>query len=132
MELKEIKELMKLIKEEDLGEIKVDIGSEKLYLKNSKTSNVNIQSFQEKIVLEEEPEPAKEIIKSKNVGKIKFLNIEKDMEVKEGTKLAVIETIGVNTDVKATASGVLTEIFIADQSIVDYGKNLFFQHFLIL
>ena len=47
------------------------------------------------------------------------------MEVKEGTKLAVIETIGVNTDVKATASGVLTEIFIADQSIVDYGKNLF-------
>ena len=125
MELKEIKELMKLIKEEDLGEIKVDIGSEKLYLKNSKTSNVNIQSFQEKIVLEEEPEPAKEIIKSKNVGKIKFLNIEKDMEVKEGTKLAVIETIGVNTDVKATASGVLTEIFIADQSIVDYGKNLF-------
>ena len=125
MELKEIKELMKLIKEEDLGEIKVDIGSEKLYLKNSKTSSVNIQSFQEKIVLEEEPEPAKEIIKSKNVGKIKFLNIEKDMEVKEGTKLAVIETVGVNTDVKATASGVLTEIFIADQSIVDYGKNLF-------
>ena len=125
MELKEIKELMKLIKEEDLGEIKVDIGSEKLYLKNSKTSSVNIQSFQEKIVLEEEPEPAKEIIKSKNVGKIKFLNIEKDMEVKEGTKLAVIETIGVDTDVKATASGILTEIFIADQSIVDYGKNLF-------
>ena len=100
MELKEIKELMKLIKEEDLGEIKVDIGSEKLYLKNSKTSSVNIQSFQEKIVLEEEPEPAKEIIKSKNVGKIKFLNIEKDMEVKEGAKLAVIETIGVDTDVK--------------------------------
>ena len=125
MELKEIKELMKLIKEEDLGEIKVDIGSEKLYLKNSKESNVSVQSFHEKIVLEEEPEPAKEIIKSKNVGKIKFLNIEKDMEVKEGTKLAVIETIGVNTDVKATASGVLTEIFIADQSIVDYGKNLF-------
>ena len=125
MELKEIKELMKLIKEEDLGEIKLNIGTEKLYLKNSKESNVNVQSFHEKIVLEEEPEPAKEIIKSKNVGKIKFLNIEKDMEVKEGTKLAVIETIGVNTDVKATASGVLTEIFIADQSIVDYGKNLF-------
>ena len=125
MELKEIKELMKLIKEEDLGEIKLNIGTEKLYLKNSKESNVSVQSFHEKIVLEEEPEPAKEIIKSKNVGKIKFLNIEKDMEVKEGTKLAVIETIGVDTDVKATASGVLTEIFIADQSIVDYGKNLF-------
>ena len=125
MELKEIKELMKLIKEEDLGEIKLNIGTEKLYLKNSKESNVSVQRFHEKIVLEEEPEPAKEIIKSKNVGKIKFLNIEKDMEVKEGTKLAVIETIGVNTDVKATASGVLTEIFIADQSIVDYGKNLF-------
>ena len=125
MELKEIKELMKLIKEEDLGEIKLNIGTEKLYLKNSKESNVSVQKFKEKKVLEEEPEPAKEIIKSKNVGKIKFLNIEKDMEVKEGAKLAVIETIGVDTDVKATASGILTEIFIADQSIVDYGKNLF-------
>ena len=125
MELKEIKELMKLIKEEDLGEIKVDIGSEKLYLKNSKTSSVNIQSFQEKIVLEEEPEPAKEIIKSKNVGKIKLLNIEKEMEVKEGMKLATIETIGVATDIKSPVSGVLTDIFVADQSIVDYGKSLF-------
>ena len=114
MELKEIKELMKLIKEEDLGEIKVNIGAEKLHLKNTKSPNTNFQSVQEKVVFIEEPEPAKEIVKSKNVGKIKFLNIEKEMEVKE-----------VATDVKAPVSGILTEIFVADQSIVDYGKNLF-------
>jgi biotin carboxyl carrier protein len=125
MELKEIKELMKLIKEEDLGEIKVNIGTEKLHLKNTKSSNTNFQSVQEKVIFLEEPEPAKEIVKSKNVGKIKFLNIEKEMEVKEGTKLATIETIGVITDVKAPVSGILTEILVADQSIVDYGKNLF-------
>ena len=47
------------------------------------------------------------------------------MEVKEGTKLATIEAIGVTTDVKAPVSGILTEILVADQSIVDYGKNLF-------
>ena len=125
MELKEIKELMKLIKEEDLGEIKVNIGAEKLHLKNTKSPNTNFQSVQEKVVFIEEPEPAKEIVKSKNVGKIKFLNIEKEMEVKEGTKLATIEAIGVTTDVKAPVSGILTEILVADQSIVDYGKNLF-------
>ena len=125
MELKEIKELMKLIKEEDLGEIKVNIGAEKLHLKNAKSPNTNFQSVQEKVVFIEEPEPAKEIVKSKNVGKIKFLNIEKEMEVKEGTKLATIEAIGVTTDVKAPVSGILTEILVADQSIVDYGKNLF-------
>ena len=125
MELKEIKELMKLIKEEDLGEIKVNIGAEKLHLKNTKSPNTNFQSVQEKVVFIEEPEPAKEIVKSKNVGKIKFLNIEKEMEVKEGAKLATIEAIGVTTDVKAPVSGILTEIFVADQSIVDYGKNLF-------
>ena len=125
MELKEIKELMKLIKEEDLGEIKVNIGAEKLHLKNTKSPNTSFQSVQEKIVFLEEPEPAKEIVKSKNVGKIKFLNIEKEMEVKEGAKLATIEAIGVATDVKAPVSGILTEIFEADRSIVDYGKNLF-------
>ena len=125
MELKEIKELMKLIKEEDLGEIKVNIGAEKLHLKNTKSPNTNFQSVQEKVVFIEEPEPAKEIVKSKNVGKIKFLNIEKEMEVKEGTKLDTIEAIGVTTDVKAPVSGILTEILVADQSIVDYGKNLF-------
>ena len=125
MELKEIKELMKLIKEEDLGEIKVNIGAEKLHLKNTKSPNTNFQSVQEKVVFIEEPEPAKEIVKSKNVGKIKFLNIEKEMEVKEGAKLATIEAIGVATDVKAPVSGILTEILVADQSIVDYGKNLF-------
>ena len=125
MELKEIKELMKLIKEEDLGEIKVNIGAEKLHLKNTKSPNTNFQSVQEKVVFIEEPEPAKEIVKSKNVGKIKFLNIEKEMEVEEGAKLATIEAIGVATDVRAPVSGILTEIFVADQSIVDYGKNLF-------
>ena len=125
MELKEIKELMKLIKEEDLGEIKVNIGAEKLHLKNTKSPNTNFQSVQEKVVFIEEPEQAKEIVKSKNVGKIKFLNIEKEMEVKEGTKLATIEAIGVTSDVKAPVSGILTEILVADQSIVDYGKNLF-------
>lgn len=41
------------------------------------------------------------------------------MEVKEGAKLATIEAIGVATDVKAPVSGILTEIFVADQSIVD-------------
>ena len=50
MELKEIKELMKLIKEEDLGEIKVNIGAEKLHLKNTKSPNTNFQSVQEKVV----------------------------------------------------------------------------------
>lgn len=125
MELKEIKELMKLIKEEDLGEIKVNLGTEKLHIKNTKNPSTDFQSFQEKIVFIEEPEPAKEIVKSKNVGKIKLLNIEKEMDVKEGMKLATIEAIGVATDVKAPVSGVLKEIFVADQSIVDYGKSLF-------
>ena len=55
----------------------------------------------------------------------KFIFNEKEMEVKEGVKLATIEAIGVATDVKAPVSGILTEIFVADQSIVDYGKNLF-------
>ncbi len=128
MELRDIKELMKILKKEEMNEIKVRYGNIKLTLKNSEESSVEpqVKKETEKKVEEEIVVTAREeIIKLKNIGKIKLLNIEKGMELQNGTKLATITTIGVETDVKSPVKGILKEILVSDQAAVDFAKPLF-------
>ena len=128
MELKEIKELIKIIKDENLEDLKINVNGEKLHLINS-TENVQINVEQiSKTSIESEPAELlvqTEIIKSSNVGKIKLLQSEKGMHIKKGTKLAQITTMGVITDIKAPVSGKLADILVSDQANVDYAKPLF-------
>ncbi len=128
MELKEIKELIKIIKDENLEDLKINVNGEKLHLTNSaenvqinveQVSRINIESESTELLAQAE------IIKSSNVGKIKLLYLEKGMHIKKGAKLAQITTIGVVTDIKAPVSGKLADILVSDQANVDYGKTLF-------
>ena len=128
MELKDIKELIKVIKEENLEDLKIDINGEKLHLINS-SENVNINAnsipkVSTEVLLPEEVIKT-ETVKSSNVGKIKLLHLEKGTFIKKGTKLAQISTIGVITDIKSPISGKLVDILVSDQANVDYGKPLF-------
>ena len=128
MELKEIKELIKIIKDENLEDLKINVNGEKLHLTNSaenvqinveQVSRINIESESTELLAQAE------IIKSANVGKIKLLYLEKVMHIKKGAKLAQITTMGVVTDIKAPVSGKLADILVSDQANVDYGKTLF-------
>ena len=128
MELRDIKELMKILKEEEMAEIKVKYGKVKLVLTNSETLSKEIpQSEKKKVEVIEKiaDTPKEEVIKSKNVGEIILERIEKGMEVHKGMRLAKIRTIGIDTDVKSSFDGTLKEILISDQSNVDFGKPLF-------
>ncbi|BBM37111.1 biotin/lipoyl-containing protein [Pseudoleptotrichia goodfellowii] len=128
MELRDIKELMKILKKEEMAEMKVKYGKIKLVLTNSEVSSKEIpQNETKKIeVIEKLENSAKEeVIKSKNVGQILLEKLEKGMEVYKGMKLARIRTIGIDTDIKSQHNGILKEILISDQSNVDYAKPLF-------
>ena len=128
MELRDIKELMKILKKEEMTEMKVKYGKIKLVLTNSEVSSKEIpQNETKKIeVIEKLENSAKEeVIKSKNVGQILLEKLEKGMEVYKGMKLARIRTIGIDTDIKSQHNGILKEILISDQSNVDYAKPLF-------
>ena len=128
MELRDIKELMKILKKEEMAEMKVKYGKIKLVLTNSEASSKEIsQNETKKIeVIEKVEDSAKEeVIKSKNVGQILLEKIEKGMEVYKGMKLARIRTIGIDTDIKSQHNGILKEILISDQSNVDYANPLF-------
>ena len=128
MELKDIKELMKVLKKEEMHEIKVRYGKVKLTIKNSE--DPNIDNIRTEIKTEKKEEQKidtvkEEIVKSQNVGEIKLANLEKGMPVQKGMKLGQISTIGVETDVKSPVNGVLKEILVSDQAAVDFAKPLF-------
>ena len=128
MELRDIKELMKMLKKEEMHEIKVRYGKVKLTIKNSE--DPNIDNIRTEIKTEKKEEQKidtvkEEIVKSQNVGEIKLANLEKGMPVQKGMKLGKISTIGVETDVKSPVNGVLKEILVSDQAAVDFAKPLF-------
>ena len=128
MELKDIKELMKVLKKEEMHEIKVRYGKVKLTIKNSE--DPNIDNIRTEIKTEKKEEQKidtvkEEIVKSQNVGEIKLANLEKGMPVQKGMKLGKITTIGVETDVKSPVNGILKEILVSDQAAVDFAKPLF-------
>ena len=128
MELKDIQELMKVLKKEDIAELKVRYGKVKLTIKNSE--DPNIDNIRTEIKTEKKEEQKidtvkEEIVKSQNVGEIKLANLEKGMPVQKGMKLGKISTIGVETDVKSPVNGVLKEILVSDQAAVDFAKPLF-------
>lgn len=130
MELKDIQELMKVLKKEDIAELKVRYGKVKLTLTNSEnTKIVNTAAALPKVTKKKKIAkavlPAEEIIKSSNVGKIKLLSPKTGTLVKKGQILAKIKTMGIDNDVKATANGTLKEVLVADGSAVDFAKELF-------
>lgn len=128
MDLSDIKELMKVLKKEEMAEIKIRYGKVKLTLKNSeitpnKAAEMPVTKVEQKTP--EVPTINEEIIKSQNVGEIKLIKTEKNIEVSKGMVLAKINTIGLETDVKSPVNGILKEILVVDNSPVDYGKPLF-------
>lgn len=129
MELKDIQELMKVLKKENLAEIKVRYGKVKLTLTNSETTNtLNNPVPAVKTVEKETAKPAlptEEIIKSGNVGKIKLLSSKIGTVIKKGQILAKINTMGIDNDVKSTVNGILTEVLVTDGMAVDFAKELF-------
>lgn len=130
MELKDIQELMKVLKKEDIAELKVRYGKIKLTLTNSEnTKIVNTAAALPKVTKEKKIAkavlPAEEIVKSSNVGKIKLSSPKTGTLVKKGQILAKIKTMGIDNDVKATVNGTLKEVLVADGSAVDFAKELF-------
>ena len=128
MDLNDIKELMKILKKEEMAEIKVRYGKVKLTLKNdeavsNKAETTSVTKVEQKTP--EVPTINEEVVKSQNVGEIKLIKTEKNIEVSKGMVLAKINTIGLETDIKSPVNGILKEILVVDNSPVDYGKPLF-------
>ena len=130
MELKFVQNIMKLLKETDVRELEMEEDKVKIYLK--KGNGVAIAHHPAPVAVAEEVVEVKEYVevKSKKIGKYFYKN--KDGEalfqvgqaVEEGAKLGYVDTMGIKNEVIAEATGTITEIFVKNGGVVDYGKVL--------
>ena len=130
MELKFVQNIMKLLKETDVRELEMEEDKVKIYLK--KGNGVAIAHHPAPVAVAEEVVEVKEYVevKSKKIGKYFYKN--KDGEalfqvgqaVEEGAKLGYVDTMGIKNEVIANATGTITEIFVKNGGVVDYGKVL--------
>ena len=130
MELKFVLYIMKLLKETDVRELEMEEDKVKIYLK--KGNGVAIAHHPAPVAVAEEVVEVKEYVevKSKKIGKYFYKN--KDGEalfqvgqaVEEGAKLGYVDTMGIKNEVIANATGIITEIFVKNGGVADYGKVL--------
>jgi acetyl-CoA carboxylase biotin carboxyl carrier protein len=132
LELKDIKDIMKIIKETDLKEIALENTDIKIKMKKALSVNnliVNKESSEQKA---ETQEPTVQLaeIKSQNVGKFYYTDskgnvlIKKGDKIKEGQVIGHIDSVGVSAQIKSELAGTVSDILVENGGIADYGKVL--------
>lgn len=128
MKIEELKEIMDLLNNSEYNELEIKNDDFKLALKsakiNKKTAPVQM------VAAPAAPKKEFEDIKSFNVGK--FFCVDKSgnslvkigEKVKKGQKLGFIESVGIKADIIATVDGTISEVFVSNDGIAEYGKVL--------
>lgn len=138
--IEELKQYVEFLKGTDIEELEIEVeNGQKIHLKRDQSGLVPIENVendankqdvanvQQKVELKK-----KKVIKSPMVGKF-LLSTSKDhppfvvegAEVKQGQKIAVIETMKMFKDVVSPVSGVVEKIKVEDGKFVEYGQELF-------
>lgn len=132
MELKEIKGIMKILKETDLKEIALENSGIKIKMKKALSVDnliVNKESSEQEPAAQE---PAVELaeIKSQNVGKFYYTDskgnylIKKGDKITEGQMIGHIDSVGVSAQIKSDIAGTVNDILIENGGIAEFGQVL--------
>lgn len=126
MDVTEIKKLMGILEDTDLTEISLESEGTKVLLKKDKT-------VKRAAAVPVAAAPAVSEEKSANVADLISLNIGRfylssklsvGSQLEEGGVVGHIESIGVKTDVKSDKSGKITEIYVQNGGIVQFGQPI--------
>ncbi len=138
-DIEEIKKYIDFLSETDIEVLEITLPQgEKIHLKRNKSVVTVVprheekQNLKQKISQQESSEDKNEfVIISPMVGKL-LLSISKDhppfvvegTEVKQGQKVAIIETMKIFRDVISPKNGVVKKILVEDGKYVEYGQPL--------
>jgi len=127
MDVTEIKKLMKILDTTDVTEINLESDGTEISLKKDQ----NIANRMKQVSVVENVETASELEKeikqllSLNVGKVHLLpEMKIGKEIKENDVVAYIESVGTKTEVKSDVAGKISEVFVENGDIADFGKVL--------
>lgn len=132
MELKDIKDIMKVLKETDLKEIALENDGIKIKMKKALSVDnlvVNKESSEEKPEIKE---PVVELVelKSQNVGKFYYTDSKGNYLVKKGDKIAEgqvighVDSVGISSQIKSEIAGTVHDILIENGGIAEFGQVL--------
>ncbi|HOM61906.1 MAG TPA: acetyl-CoA carboxylase biotin carboxyl carrier protein [Anaerohalosphaeraceae bacterium] len=148
-ELKKVRELIGLMKENDLIEIEISDGDKKIHLKRPQQQAVQMVSSPLTAPAPAAPSPAAELqkpktetarqeeaglleIKSPIVGTFyaapnpdapPYVNV--GDKVKPDTVVCIVEAMKVMNEIKAEIAGTIVEVLVKDGQSVEYGQPLF-------
>ena len=154
-DLQKIKDLIKIMKDNDLVEVEIKHGDDKIFLKRSQAQEPTVTSLQkvgpepgaapagpeaakppapeaEPSVSESPPEEDLVEIKSPIVGTFYATPspdsepyVELDSHVNTQTVVCIVEAMKVMNEIKAETSGTIAEILVSNGQAVEYGQVLF-------
>lgn len=133
----DVRNLVELMVENDLGEVSVSDGNRSIVLKRGSLGQPALAGAQAALVApgavkEEEPAEVLAEVKSPMVGTL-YLAASPDSEpyaaagsyVDENTVVCIVEAMKVMNEVRAEVSGIITEICVKSAQPVEYGQVLF-------
>ena len=129
-DIKAVEELMKVLQEQTLPEISYEDSNFKVTIKVHLTAAVKKEIVKEtKIIENKEAVDFKEVL-SDHIGRYFYVKkngepvIEVGQKIKAGQEIGYVSTVGVNTTITSSYSGIIEEIYIENGNPVDYGRPL--------
>ena len=122
-DIKAVEELMKVLQEQKLTEISYEDSNFKVTIKGPLTAAVK------KEIENKEAVDFKEVL-SDHIGRYFYVKkngepvIEVGQKIKAGQEIGYVSTVGVNTTITSSYSGIIEEIYIENGNPVDYGRPL--------
>ncbi|MCM0582380.1 acetyl-CoA carboxylase, biotin carboxyl carrier protein [Weissella diestrammenae] len=143
LDFSEIRQLMAELEQSSLRELRIDDGDFHLHLSKNEqlaamstglTSEPTVDPVSDEVKVNPMDKPAKptSAIKAPLVGTV-YLKAKPDAaafkqvgdHVAVGEQVAIIEAMKLMTPVKSEVSGVITEILVEEEEVVDFDKPLF-------
>lgn len=132
MELKDVKGIMKVLKETDLKELTLENSDIKIKMKKALSVDnliVNKESSEKESEIQQAVVELAEI-KSQNVGKFYYTDSKGNYLIKKGDKIAEgqmighIDSVGVSAQIKSEIAGTVNDILIENGGIAEFGQVL--------
>ena len=123
-DIKAVEELMKVLQEQKLTEISYEDSNFKVTIKGPLTAAVKKEIVKETKIID-----FKEVL-SDHIGRYFYVKkngepvIEVGQKIKAGQEIGYVSTVGVNTTITSSYSGIIEEIYIENGNPVDYGRPL--------
>lgn len=138
MEYRELVELIKTVSDSNIVDFKYEQGDTKIVMCSGETLTepVKVKTVVKEVTAEpvktEAPKPAGNVVKSPLVGTFyvapaegadPFVKV--GDSVKKGQTLAIVEAMKLMNEIESDFDGVVSEVFVENGKMVEYGQPLF-------